>query len=217
MDKAHEEARGYFESRWGMLQQRERRNFILLAASVLCNVMLAGALVALVPLKEATLKVVVVDRLTGRTEVRGSIDPALFHNESVKKYWLQKYVTDRMTHDSADSFQRGESIVLLSQSSLLQQYKNEVDPRLESSPTARWGDRTKRVVRIIGISLEREDLGRVRFETQLIHKGRVETPIPYMATITFRFTATPEEELHLIENPLGFQATSWRLDKEIPQ
>jgi len=217
MTDEYDNARGHFESTWGSLRKREKLWFTLLAASVAANVMMALALSALTPLKQNTVKVVTVDTITGRTETRGSIDPALFHNESVKKYWLQKYVIARVTHDTADSIQRADTVVLLSKPSLLQQYNSEVNPRLETSPTAIWGNRTKRVVRIVGITLEEEDLGRVRFETQLVHKGRTESPVPYMATIRFHFTATPEEELHQIENPMGFQVTSWRLDKEIPQ
>jgi len=217
MTEEFEDARNYFANSWGALKQQNRRLIALCCASILCNLLLAAALVALMPLKETRVKIVEVNTLTGQTKVGGSVDPALFHNEALKKYWLQTYVLARLTYDYADAKEAADTVILLTQQSILGEYQNEVDPRRTDSPAGKWGDTKKRKARIVSITLDREDLARVRVETQIVHNGGADTPVPYIATIKFKYTATPGEELHLIENPLGFQVVSWRLDKEITQ
>jgi len=217
MKNEFEDARNYFANSWGALKQQNRRLIALCCASILCNLLLSAALVALMPLKETQVKIVEVNMLTGQTKVGGSIDPALFRNEAIKKYWLQTYVLARLTYDYADAKELADTVILLTEQSILREYLNEVDPQRDDTPAGKWGDTKKRKVRIVSITLDQGDLARIRFETQITHNGSASTPVPHIATIKFKFTATPGEELHLIENPMGFQVVSWRLDKEITQ
>ena len=215
MGDQHKDAPDYFENRWGLLKQRERRWFVLLSASTLCGLLLAAGLFMLIPLKEVRLKVLEVNTLTGQTQVMGGLDPALFQNEPIKQNLTWRYVRNRLTYDSATAYEDAAKVILFSHPSILREYKKEVDPNEPTSPAAVWGEKSKRRVRLVSVVLEGEDLARVRFETQITHNGSISQPTPYTARIKFRFTATPAEELHSIENPFGFQVLPWRLDREI--
>lgn len=215
MADEHKDGRDYFDNRWGALRQRERRWFVLFCASTLCNLLLAAGLSMLVPLKEVRLKVLEVNTLTGQTQVMGSLDPALFESEPLKKNMVWWYARDRVSYDYADAKETVDKIKLLTHPSIIPEYIKEVDPRNPASPAALLGEKSKLRSRLVSVVLDQTDLALVRFETQITHNGSISNPTPYTARIKFRFTATPGEELHSIENPFGFQVLSWRLDKEI--
>lgn len=189
------------------------------AAFFLCAITagLTTALVLLIPLKEVVPYTIEVDRLTGETQVRKPLSDGSFtQKEALTKYWLIKYVKARLGYDRQDIENSYDLVKMMSDKREFSRYDKIFDPSKENSPFQVYGDKNTVVARIKSVSFLDSDTATIRVDLIETINDRPK-PSPWVVTISFQFTLEPRSEEERFENPLGFQATKWRIDEEIEQ
>lgn len=209
----NEEARTWHHDRCGAL---EARNRTLTITSSLCLVIAALAIVAfvsLLPLKERSLHVITVDKVTGETSViEVKDDGAYTQIEILKRHWVKEYVIARMTYDP-QQFQRHYRIVrAFAAPDVFDQYHEEYDPNNPEGLFQKYGRKTHIQTTIKTFSFLDDERVMVTLDTQRREGKRVYQRRHYTATMSIRYTLMSESEAIQSINPLGFQITQWHLD-----
>lgn len=195
-----------------------RRAWMVAAVAGAISVLLAAALILILPLRETQVFTVLVDRQTGAAENILQVAPTgIEDQEAVKQSLLVAYVSDREGYflpgiqTRLESVQRRstgaaeESLRLLwSKGGSNQAYPPDVyGPGAEVSVTVR---------RITFLSPR---VAQVRFLKTLRKTRQVPVTQPFVATVEFTFTPKTERTLaHVWENPLGFTVSAYRVDAE---
>ena len=175
-----------------------------------------GAIAGLTPLKSVTPFVIRVDNNTGATDIVTQLKTAeKSYGEVINKYWLAQYVGYRESYDWQTVQSTYNATNLLSappvQAEFAKLYnKNPAAPHLVLK------DQYKVIVKVNAISFVGE-MAQIRFEKHLIPLvNGVTKPAPQkmIATVAFEYQNKPLQETDRLINPLGFQATSYRVDPE---
>lgn len=195
-----------------------RRAWMVAAVAGAISVLLAAALILILPFRETQVFTVLVDRQTGAAENILQVAPTgIEDQEALKQSLLVAYVSDREGYflpgiqSRLESVQRRssgaaeESLRLLwSKGSGNQAYPPDVyGPGAEVSVTVR---------RITFLS---PTVAQVRFLKTLRKTRQAPVTQPFVATVEFTFTPKTERTLaHVWENPLGFTVSAYRVDAE---
>lgn len=195
-----------------------RRAWMVAAVAGAISVLLAVALILILPLRETQVFTVLVDRQTGAAENILQVAPTgIEDQEALKQSLLVAYVSDREGYflpgiqTRLESVQRRstgaaeESLRLLwSKGGGNQAYPPDVyGPGAEVSVTVR---------RITFLSPR---VAQVRFLKTLRKTRQAPVTQPFVATVEFTFTPKTERTLaHVWENPLGFTVSAYRVDAE---
>ena len=212
----HEDAYDWFSDRYQSVFVS--RNRWLLTALVGLALALAQtiALVCLVPLKTSVPFLI-------KEETSGAIislqplsgNASMTYDESVRKYFLAKYVIARETYDSTDSTVRYQTVELMSDKTERRNFEQFITPSNPRSPWALYGQHTQRWVRIKSISFLNERLAQVRFTASEKNSAGPEVSSEWTAVVAFGFGPAPVLEVERLVNPLGFQVTRYRIDQEV--
>ncbi len=186
------------------------------ACAVLIAVLLAIALLLLVPLKTIQPYVLTVDRQTG------AVEPATFlksgtmsQNEAVMQAQLAGYVMARETFDATDLPQQYHRVQILSSPPVARAYVAEMAASNPTSPlnTLNRGDIV--AIKVRSVSLLGAGTAIVRFTGTRIAEGAVTgQPSNYVSAISFGFSGRALRQSDRFDNPLGFQVTRYRRDAE---
>lgn len=195
-----------------------RRAWMVAAVAGAISVLLAAALILILPIRETQVFTVLVDRQTGAAENILQVAPTgIEDQEALKQSLLVAYVSDREGYflpgiqSRLESVQRRstgaaeESLRLLwSKGGGNQAYPPDVyGPGAEVSVTVR---------RITFLSPK---VAQVRFLKTLRKTRQAPVTQPFVATVEFTFTPKTERTLaHVWENPLGFTVSAYRVDAE---
>ena len=198
--------------------ERRMRRFAWIVASVAGTIalLLAIALLLLVPLKSVQPYVVTVDRQTGAVQMATTVqDGKLSENEAVIQAELAKYVRTRETFDSTDLSTNYRRVQLHSSGPVRNAYIAEMAAANPASPLRQLspGDTVK--VKIKSVSLLAVGSGLVRYDTERSSAdGRIVDTRPYVSAIAFGFNSRPLRVEDRFDNPLGFVVTRYRRDSE---
>lgn len=201
-----------------VVAERRMRKFAWTVAAVAgaTALLLALALVLLVPLKSVQPYVVTVDRQSGAVEVASTLrNGKLTENESVIQAELANYVRTRETFDATDLAASYRRVQLHSSSDVRSAYVALMAAANPASPlrTLSPGDTIK--VRIKSVSLLARGSGLVRFDAERSSAdGRIVDTRAYVSAIAFGFSGRPLRLEDRFDNPLGFVATRYRRDSE---
>lgn len=211
-------ARGWADER-DIAGARARR----IAWTVAC---LAGAIAALeavalalaMPLKQVEPIAVLVDRATGRVERVDLDNPrALLANEALQESLLAQYVVARESYDPVGIRTAYRRVALWSTGQARAGYLSAMrsDP-----PSSRLSAAQREIgleARIRGISMLSDRSALVRFDVSTLdYAGRRIATRPYAATVAFAFRGRPTSIEDRLDNPLGFEVRSYRVDPETP-
>lgn len=178
--------------------------------------LLAIALVLLVPLKSVQPYVVTVDRQSGAVEIATTLqDSKLSENEAVIQAELANYVRTRETFDATDLATNYRRVQLRSSGDVRSAYVALMAAGNPNSPlrTLSPGDTVK--VRIKSVSILSRGAGLVRFDAERSSAdGRITDSRPYVSAISFGFNGRPLRLEDRFDNPIGFVATRYRRDAE---
>lgn len=194
------------------------RRFAWIVASVAGTIalLLAIALLLLVPLKSVQPYVVTVDRQTGAVQMATTVqDGKLSENEAVIQAELANYVRTRETFDSTDLSTSYRRVQLHSSGPVRNAYIAEMAAANPASPLRQLspGDTVK--VKIKSVSLLAVGSGLVRYDTERSSAdGRIVDTRPYVSAIAFGFNSRPLRVEDRFDNPLGFVVTRYRRDSE---
>ena len=198
--------------------ERRMRRFAWIVAAVAGSIalLLALALLLLVPLKSVQPYVVTVDRQTGAVQLATTVaDGKLSENEAVIQAELANYVRTRETFDSTDLSTSYRRVQLHSSGPVRNAYIAEMAAANPASPLRQLspGDTVK--VKIKSVSLLAVGSGLVRYDTERSSAdGRIIDTRPYVSAIAFGFNSRPLRAEDRFDNPLGFVVTRYRRDSE---
>lgn len=180
------------------------------------SVLLAIALVMLVPLKTVQPYVLTVDRNTGSVEAATTVaEGRLSQNEAIIKAQLAGYVIARETFDSTDLREQYRRVQIMSAPPVARAYVAEMAANNPSSPlrTLNQGDTVS--VKVRSVSLIGDNAALVRFtKTRTPSGAATGQETDYVAAISFGFSGRALRTADRYDNPLGFQVTRYRRDEE---
>ncbi len=201
-----------------VVAERRMRRFAWIVAGVAGAIalLLAIAMLLLVPLKSVQPYVVTVDRQTGAVEMATTVqDGKLSENEAVIQSELANYVRTRETFDATDLASAYRRVQLHSSGPVRTAYIAEMAAGNPNSPLRLLspGDTVK--VKIKSVSLLAAGSGLVRYDTERSSAdGRIIDTRAYVSAIAFGFNGRPLRLEDRFDNPLGFVVTRYRRDAE---
>lgn len=187
------------------------------AAAVFVAVILALALVLLVPLKTVVPYTITVDRQTGTAQLARGIDLGTGlqnANEALTQSALAQYVIARETLDATDIAANYRKVGLWSADTARSDYLRSMD-RSNPASVLIGADAGTQVVTIVkSVSLTTPTTALVRFTTDRRQGDGAVTRNEWAAVLQFAFTGGPLSAEDRLINPLGFQVTRYRRDAE---
>lgn len=182
----------------------------------ICCILQSIALTVLTPLKTAVPYVMRVDSTSGYIDIAKPLaDDKVTYDEVLSKYFLKEFVINRESYDW-DTIQNMFDITkLLSNNNVFSEYEFNIQSAL--SPLNVLRKDKKVVVTVRGITFI-NNLAQVRFVKLVKNKdGTPATgykPTTWIATIDFDYKKEIKTEAERLENPLGFEVISYRVDVE---
>ena len=208
-------------------RRSERRAWWVAGTSCLVSLILAGGYFYFLPLKEKVPYLVMADAYTGTATVArldgdwGKQDITV--SEAVNKSNVAHFVTARESYDIALMRLRDwTTVYTMSAPSVAAGYTTLHGTENPNRPYNTYGDKAAIRIKILSITLINDSEGRpngatVRFQRTLYDKatGRTAPLDSKIATLTFTYKANlAMDEKYRVENPLGFQVTTYRVDND---
>lgn len=211
-----------------LARRSERRAWMVAFAAVAMAVLLAAGCFALFPLKEEVPFLVMADAHTGNAAV-ARVDSDfgqrwITASEAVNRSHVARFVTMREAFDDALMQLRDwRAVHSMSAPQVAAAFSALHSPRNPDRPFATYGRGKAVRVRILSIVFmgggvdAPPDGATVRFQRSVYDKGSGVTEPLDSKIATLGFTYKPSlkmDEQDRIENPLGFQVTSYRVDND---
>lgn len=210
-----------------LARRSERRAWGVAIASLCVTTILACGYVAVLPLKEKTPFLVLSDPYSGTSSLARLTDDLVNRqitaNEAINRSNVAHFVLARESYDLAlTNLRDWPTVLTMASPEVAQPYMALHAPNNESSPFRQHGKTAAIRVRILSIVLI-GDQGRtpkgatVRFQRSVYDKSTGSTyPLDSkIATIAFAYKPNLRmDDRHRVENPLGFQVTSYRVDND---
>ncbi len=203
---------------FSLRRQRNIFGWMALAGLIVAAVSVT-TLLMLFPLKEVRPYVVMVDEVTGQSELVVRVRPAnLTEEEAVRQAELVRYVTERETYDITDNAQRIPMVLTRSTGQAADSLRALWNSAHEAYPPNTYGRNVLITVTITSISLLDRNTAQVRLSKRREAPGAPTVVRDFVATVGFRFNPQVERQLEDVwRNPLGFEVTSYRVDAETLQ
>lgn len=201
-----------------MVQKSNQRAWIVAFFSVIVAVLSVIAVCLLTPLKTVEPYVVRVDNTTGMVDIITTINnKSLSMPEAVDKHFINTYVKAREGY-YYDVLDKDYVLTqLLSNADVAAEYRSIYEG--ENARNKKLGNIYKVEVSIISIALEQEAKS-ATIRIALNTKKQNEEVSKKNATINLNYKYYPTSQMNekdRLDNPLGFQVTSYRIDEEISQ
>jgi type IV secretion system protein VirB8 len=216
LDRYLEEARGLERDYLDELVRSKRAAWRVAGVAVVLLALAVIALAAIQPLKRVEGFVLRVDNATGAVDLVTTLkDGQASYGEVVDRYFINKYILNREGYDYETLQTAYDTTVLLSSGGVQREYA-----ALFEGPKARdkvLSSRARIAVRVRSITPgSTGNTALVRFASRLARDdGQSDPEQSLVATIGFRYVATPMHEQDRLVNPLGFQVVSYRVDPEV--
>lgn len=213
----YEEALDWEASRIYMVENSERRAWLIAFFAVSLSVISWVAIVFMMPLKETIPYVVRVDNVTGVPDIVTTLrDKKITYNDVMDKYWLATYVRSRETYDWYTLQKDYDTVGLLSSPNVGSEYAKLFagDKALDKT----FGNNTSATVEVVSVVPNGKGIATVRFIKhikQVNQESDGETN-SWVATIGYEYRnpSVMKESMRLV-NPFGFQVVSYRVDPEL--
>lgn len=215
-DTYYAAARSWADDRVAASARVTRLAWIVAGAAGAMAIILAIALVVLLPLKTMVPYVVTVDRQSGAVQIATTLkDGQLTQNEAVIQAQLAGYVRARETFDATDLAVQYAQVQRLSAPPVARTYVTAMAASNPASPL-RTLDRGDTVaVDVKSVSLIAPGSAMVRFDTRRsAFNGGTPVLQSHVAAISFGFANAPLRMEDRFDNPLGFQVMRYRRDTE---
>ena len=173
------------------------------------------AVVLMLPLKSFEPYLVEVDKNTGYIEVKSGLTrPAnLTEQEAVTQANVVRFIRNREGYDPYAIEERFGTAALLSTGDAARELQALYSAANPQNPAKVYGKLKRVLVDIKSVSFPNSSTAIVRFSTT--EKSETEAiDQHWISVVRFRYTDTPIKNEWRFENPLGFQATSYRRDQE---
>lgn len=198
------------------LERSRRIAWIVAIIASIIALLLAAAILIMLPLKSVEPYTLLVDRQTGNVETLAPLDQATVQADTaLTRSLLAQYVVSRESFDRADLQRDYRKTMLFSGGEERQRYAGELNTANPASPLAYMPPGSSLSTEIKSISSLTSDSALVRFVTTRRDRGaRAQEPQHWAAVINFQFSGAQMSEDDRLINPLGFQVTRYRRDQE---
>lgn len=215
-DRYFAEAVSWADERVVAERRMRRFAFAVAGAAGTVAMILAVAIMLLVPLKSVQPYVVTVDRQSGAVEVATTLAGGkLTENEAVIQAELANYVRTRETFDATDLATDYRRVQLRSSGDVRRAYVALMAADNPNSPLRSLSPGDTVAIRIKSVSLIGAGSALVRFDAERSAAGgRVSDSRAYVSAISFGFNNRPLRLEDRFDNPLGFVVTRYRRDAE---
>lgn len=205
-----------------------RRAWFVAFAAILMSLLLAGGYYYMLPLKEKIPFLVMADAYTGNATVArlegDFMDRSVTASEAINRSNVAHFVMMRESYDYSMMVLRDwRAVHSMSTAEVNVDYDNLYSKNNPSNPYTLYGRRSAIRVKILSISFIGGSAtvapkgATVRFQRSLYDKnnGAVKQLDSKIATMEFKYNKNLRlEERDRIENPLGFQVTSYRVESD---
>ena len=218
--KIDKSERGVVDS-WGQsvtddLERSRRMAWIVAAVAGVIALLLAIALVIMLPLKTVVPYTILVDRQTGNVEALDPLAESRVQADgALTRSFLMQYVTARESF-VPDTFDHDYAkVTLMSAPQVRQEYVARMSANNPLSPLSYMRPGGTIRVEIRSISQLDNERALVRFTTIRDEPGSVAQAHQFWAAIVgYGYSNAEMSERDRLLNPLGFQVTSYRRDAE---
>lgn len=190
-----------------------------LAGFVAVSVLLAISIAFLAPLKTSVPYLIRVDNSTGYVDKVEPYNASTADiNESVTRYFIGKYITDRESYDWWNVEVFYDFVKETSSPEVFAAYNNMMKND-ETSPLKVLNKNLKMNATVNSIIFLNEKTAQVRFTKNIVEtndkKARSFPKTTWVATVVFDFESIVKTEKQRLINPLGFRVISYKLDAEV--
>lgn len=198
------------------LERSRRVAWIIAGVTSVIALLLAIALVVLLPLKTVVPYTLLVDRQTGHVEELAPLDEAVVAPDTaLTRSFLAQYVIARESYDPVNVQRDYRKTALWSAGDARTRYIAGMSASDPASPMAIHADGSTLSAEIKSVSSLSRDSALVRFVTRRTDRsGQVGAPEHWASVINFRFSQAEMSADDRLLNPLGFQVTRYRRDQE---
>ncbi|SEM96460.1 type IV secretion system protein VirB8 [Luteibacter sp. UNCMF331Sha3.1] len=211
-----------------LARRSERRAWLVASCASGVALVLAGGYLAVMPLKEKVPFLVVADPYSGTSSLARLTDDVVNRqitaSEAINRSNVAHFVLAREAYDLAlTNLRDWPTVLTMAAPDVAQPYMELHATNNESSPYRLYGKHSAIRVKILSIVLIGGEHGQtptgatVRFQRSVYDKTTGGTyPLDSkIATIAFAYKANLRmDDQNRIENPLGFQITSYRVDND---
>lgn len=198
------------------LERSRRTAWIIASISAAIALLLAIALVILLPLKTVEPYTLLVDRQTGHVEALAPLDAQVIAPDAaLTRSFLVQYVIARESYDAASLQEDYRKVSLWSAGDERRRYANLINASNPQSPLVVLPRGAMVRVEVRSVSSLAPDKALVRFSTRRVDPGsRAFTMEHWAAIITYGYSNAAMSAEDRYVNPLGFQVTHYRKDPE---
>jgi type IV secretion system protein VirB8 len=216
LDAYYKEAATWNRDRLEAMRSSRRTAWWAAGSATLVAILLAFALMLLMPLKTVVPYTLLVDRNTGFVQALKPLDPdKVAPDTALTQSFLVQYVIARESFD-ADSLQANyRKVALWSAETARSDYLNLMQVSNPLSPLALYPRTSIVETQVKSVSPVGRNVALVRFDTiRRDAGGQVQPPRSWVALIRYRFSGEPMKLEDRFINPLGFQVLRYRRDPE---
>lgn len=198
------------------LERSRRVAWIVAALAGVIALLLAIALVVLLPLKTVEPYTLLVDRQTGHVEALAPLErQTITPDDALTRSFLVQYVIARESFD-ASSVQRDYGrVALWSTGDARERYLAQMQATNPASPLAYMPRGGSIAVEVRSVSSLAADSALIRFTTVRTDPGAQPQPPQYWAAVlNYRYSGAEMSEADRLINPLGFQVIRYRRNAE---
>lgn len=211
-----------------MARRSERRAWIVALCSLGVSCILVGGYFYMLPLKEKVPYIVMADPYSGTSSLarltEDLVNKRVTTNEAVNRSNIAHFVLAREAYDIALTNMRDWPTVLtMAAPDVARPYMNLHSTNNDNSPYKLYGKNKAVRVKILSIVLIGGGQGSppkgatVRFQRSIYDKTNGATSVLDNKIATMEFSYNPNlrmDDQSRVENPLGFQVTSYRVDND---
>lgn len=209
-----------WEAQWfnHQVQSTRRAWAVAYAACAVC-IILAGAIFALMPLKEKVVGLVRVDNSTGIVEpIEWITNGKVTYEEAITRRDVWRFVLCMESYTRAGlNAQFDECRILAGPEDQVQKHMITMflDHKNEQSLFGRYGEKGWAKLHFKGITFLNPSLAQLRFmrEERTANDEKV-VQTHWQSTVAFRYTGAGAAQSKRLVNDLGFQVTMYRVDLE---
>ncbi len=216
LDAYYKEAATWNRDRLEAIDRSRRTAWWVAGAATVIAVLLALALMLLMPLKTVVPYTLMVDRNTGFVQALKPLDPdKVAPDTALAQSFLVQYVIARESFDFDTAQTNYRKVALWSADAARADYLNFMLVSNPQSPLVIYPRTTVIETQVKSVSPIGRNAALVRFDTiRRDGNGVAQPPLSWVAVIRYRYSGEPMKLEDRFINPLGFQVLRYRKDAE---
>lgn len=217
-EKIYKEAMDFESSVKYMIEQSNKKAWLITFVSVFITIISIIAVCLLTPLKTVEPYVIRVDNITGMVDIISTLnEKEISSNEALDKYFVSKYIKAREGYYYDMLNQDYILVQLLSSNEVSQAYRKIYEG--DNARDLKLGNSTQIEVSIISIVLnESNGVKTATARINLTNKNKnsmAQNTSTQVITLSYEYQVAQVDEENRLLNPLGFKVTNYRVDEEI--